>query len=137
MNIFICYRSKESDGWARVFADRFCAEFPASAVFDFVDVVRPGTNIKGMVRQALARSSIMVVLIGPSWLDPDSTDGAIPLDDPNDMVGFAGAHERRRRCLRAKQAWHINAYICPHRSTVAKLRYGVQSREGLGWFDRG
>ena len=66
--VFLCYR-REQDSWpAGRPADALLARFGDEKVFIDVDRIRIG-NWREQIGDALAASAVIIVLIGPRWLD--------------------------------------------------------------------
>jgi hypothetical protein len=61
-------------------------EFGAKNVFIDVDKIKPGQDFVDTLNRAISICDVLVVLIGPMWLDIKAASGASRLDDPNDFV---------------------------------------------------
>lgn len=67
--IFICYRRNDSEGYAGRLHDGLQERFGPRAVFVDVDNLHPGVDFEDVIQRTLLRSSIVLVVIGPRWLD--------------------------------------------------------------------
>lgn len=85
--VFISYRRADSASAAGRMDDQLVARFGRAHVFKDVDSIPPGVNFEHFIEDAIGRSSVVLVLIGPRWLN--ATAGALRrrrLDDPGDFV---------------------------------------------------
>jgi len=83
--IFLSYRRSDAGGYAGRLHDRLEGAFGAGEVFRDVDSLRGGERWTDRLELAIARSSVMVVVIGPDWLTV-ANDRGRRLDDPDDHV---------------------------------------------------
>ena len=67
--IFICYRRTDSEGYAGRLHDRLKDHFGPRAVFVDVDNLHPGVDFEVVIQRTLLRSTVVLVVIGPRWLD--------------------------------------------------------------------
>ena len=49
------------------------------------DSIPPGVDFKQHIRQTIARSTVVIAVIGPHWM-AERSDGSRRIDDPNDFV---------------------------------------------------
>ena len=83
--IFISYRRDDSAANALGIGQYLEHEFGSKNVFIDVDM-RAGTNFPSVLEQRLAECKVMLVLIGPNWLNAKDDLGSRRLDDPYDWV---------------------------------------------------
>jgi hypothetical protein len=83
--IFISYRRQEANYLAGWLHDRLTANFGESRVFLDIDWIKPGLDFMQVITEAIARSRVLLVIIGPQWLASDG-DGRRRLDKPDDPV---------------------------------------------------
>lgn len=84
--IFISYRRLDSETITGRIYDRLVDAFGEANVFKDVDKLRPGVHYAEVLREEVLRSDVMVVVIGPQWIDIRQKDGDRRLDDPTDFV---------------------------------------------------
>lgn len=84
-SLFISYRREDSAGFAGRLADALERDFPAEQVFRDVDDIRPGEDFVRAIEDRLAAVDVMLVLIGPRWLEA-SRDGRRRLEAADDFV---------------------------------------------------
>jgi hypothetical protein len=82
--IFISYRRSDSDGAGRV-TDGLRAEF-GDAVYSDVEGIAPGANFAEALKTSIERAKVVLIVIGPTWLQASDEDGHRPLDQPDDWV---------------------------------------------------
>lgn len=90
--IFISYRRDDSSyaaGWVHA---RLKRAWPGDVVFLDVHSIRAGQDFPERLRTALDQSRVVLVCIGPQWLNARDTDGQRRLDDPKDFVRLEIAH---------------------------------------------
>lgn len=85
--LFIAYRRADSPGHAGHVGERLITDFGPGQVFKDIESLPPGLDFVDVVRDRLQRAVVMVVIIGPRWLDPR-------LNDPEDLH-----HEEIRTAL--------------------------------------
>lgn len=86
-SVFISYRRADSKAYAGRLRDalRRCITPPAELFMD-IDSIAGGRDFTAAITQAIARSSVVLVLIGPSWLTLASADGLRRLQTAGDLV---------------------------------------------------
>ena len=99
-NIFINYRREDSAGHAGRLFDRLSGRFP-NRVFMDVDTIGPGIDFVEVIEQAVGCCEVLIVMIGPEWLETRDADGRRRLDNPSDFVRLeiAAALERKIRVI--------------------------------------
>src|SRR3712207_1780179 len=83
--IFISYRRQEASYLAGWLHDRLADHFGEEHVFLDIDWIKPGVDFMTVITEGIARSGVLLSIIGPRWLAADQ-DGGQRLDDPNDPV---------------------------------------------------
>lgn len=75
-DIFICYRREDSEGYAGRLHDPLLDHFGKRAVFIDVDNLYPGVDFEQVIQSTLLRSTVVLVVIGPRWMDsrPEERD---------------------------------------------------------------
>ncbi len=83
---FISYRREQSAWPGRILCGELTKRFGESSVFIDTDSIDAGQQWPHQIENAIRRSSVVFVLIGPGWLDVRNADGDRRLDDPGDWV---------------------------------------------------
>lgn len=84
--IFVSYRRDDSRHAAGRPLDRLRQTYGAHQLFMDVDNVAPGLDFVKVLSEQVAACNVMLVIIGPKWLDARDDAGARRLDKPNDFV---------------------------------------------------
>jgi len=84
--IFISYRRREALKEARAVFEKLSREFGAGQVFIDLEGLDYGVDFVESLDRQLQHCEVMLVLIGPGWLDSPDSHGGRRLDDPNDFV---------------------------------------------------
>ncbi len=85
-SIFICYRRHDTSGYAGRLHDGLVPVFGRDNVFMDIDTLQPGVDFTEEIRRTLARTDVVLVLIGQHWLDARDESGERRLDHPDDYV---------------------------------------------------
>jgi hypothetical protein len=88
IRIFISYRRSDSSDIAGRLHEHLIQAVGADAVFKDSEDIPPGADWRGVLRREIARSDVVLVLIGKQWLATPDAAGKRRLDDPNDWVRF-------------------------------------------------
>jgi|SRR6185312_4344955 len=93
--IFISYRRSDVSGYAHALYAQLTQRFGADQVFMDIDSLEPGTDFVEVIEKALDSASVVLVLIGRRWYQPER------LQDPMDFVRLeiSMALERRMRVI--------------------------------------
>ena len=83
--IFVSYRREDSAANALGISQYLEREFGSRNVFIDIDM-RAGAKFPVVLAQRLKECAVMLVLIGPHWLDVRDPDGNRRLDNPDDWV---------------------------------------------------
>ncbi|MFC0002844.1 toll/interleukin-1 receptor domain-containing protein [Micromonospora siamensis] len=84
--IFINYRT-DDDASAAALVDReLCREFGSANVFRDCRSLPTGRDFAPGIRDALARSNVLLALVGPRWWNLRDERGRRRIDDPDDYV---------------------------------------------------
>jgi hypothetical protein len=84
--VFISYRRDDSAAHAGRLFDRISDKIGEEFVFMDVDSIEPGVNFFEAIDGALSRCKVLLVVIGPKWLDATDSSGRRRIDDPRDFV---------------------------------------------------
>jgi len=84
--IFISYRRAESQRDVKRMYDRLSSHFLRSTVFVDLDSIPLGKPFSEVLQEALDKTTVGLVVIGPLWVSMTNADGTRRLDDPGDFV---------------------------------------------------
>ena len=93
--IFISYRRQDTAANALSIGQYLENEFGRKNVFIDVDM-RAGVKFPAVLEQRLAECKVMLVLIGPTWLEARDDQGNRRLDSSDDWVRLEIAHALKR-----------------------------------------
>jgi hypothetical protein len=93
--IFISYRREDSAANALGIGQYLENEFGRKNVFIDIDM-RAGTKFPAVLERRLAECKVMLVLIGPGWLNALDEKGQRRLDNPDDWVHLEISHALKR-----------------------------------------
>ena len=93
--IFISYRRQDAGANALGIGQYLEHQFGRKSVFIDVDM-RAGARFPQVLEQRLAECKVMLVLIGPEWLNSRDEQGRRRLDSSDDWVRLEIAHALRR-----------------------------------------
>jgi TRAP-type mannitol/chloroaromatic compound transport system substrate-binding protein len=95
--IFISYRREDARADARSIFQRLEHSFGAQQLFMDVDSIPTGSDFRRLLDQHLKQCQVMLVVIGPKWLDCVDEDGQRRLHDPSDFVRLEVATALRHK----------------------------------------
>src|SRR5271170_2260224 len=84
--IFISYRRSDSQDVTGRIYDRLVSKVDKKQVFKDVDNMPLGISFAMHIKQMIGKSSVVLVIIGPSWVTATDDQGRRRLDNPNDIV---------------------------------------------------
>jgi hypothetical protein len=84
--IFVSYRRADSSAYAGRIYDHLEQAFGKPNIFKDVDNIPPGMDFRSYINDAVNHSDVMLVIIGPHWLDIQDQQGGRRLDNPKDYV---------------------------------------------------
>lgn len=84
--VFISYRREENAGDARALCNDLGKVLGTDSVFMDVDSIALGRDFREALKERLASSDLMLVLIGKGWIDAKDAAGKNRLDQPDDFV---------------------------------------------------
>lgn len=85
-DIFLSYRRRDSQSATGRLGDRLSAHFGSARVFLDRDSIVVGDDFAEAIRRAIGLSVVVLVIIGPDWLDARQASGQRRLDDAADFV---------------------------------------------------
>lgn len=83
--IFISYRRKDTEGEASRLAEDLRNGLDVQ-IFRDVENIAPGEDFVVALERALTDCAVMLVMVGPTWLETRADDGTRRLDDPADWT---------------------------------------------------
>lgn len=84
--IFLSYRREDTAAHAGRLYDRLAAHFGPDQLFMDIDRIEPGENFVEAVNRNVGESDVVLVMIGPGWVQAADSAGRRRLDDPQDFV---------------------------------------------------
>jgi hypothetical protein len=84
--IFISYRRADSQSYADRLYAPLADAFAAENVFRDVNSIALAQDFRAAIERAIILSDVLLVLIGPGWVDMTGEDGRRRLDNPDDFV---------------------------------------------------
>ena len=84
--IFVSYRRDDTRQAAGRLADGLADHFGSANIFRDIEGIDLGVEFAQALNQALEACVVMLVLIGPKWLDIIDAQGRRRLDDPKDWI---------------------------------------------------
>lgn len=106
--VFINYRTHDTAHAAGRLAEELMRQFGDERVFIDVVSMKPGVDFRADIAHAIARTAVMLILIGDRWLR--SPDGRKRLHEPDDVLR-----------LEIEQAIHTDVIIIPLLIDDAKM----------------
>jgi hypothetical protein len=94
--VFISYRRADAQHFAGRLYDKLEAQFGAHRVFFDVDSISLGRDFLVVLGNALENCSVVIVVIGRSWLSSVDKAGRRRIDDPDDLVRMEVEEALRR-----------------------------------------
>ena len=95
--IFISYRRQDSKSDARSICQRLEKTFGRGRVFIDVDSIRPGEDFQSVLENDLDKCNIMIVVIGPRWLELLRSSGPTDSQTSQDYVSMEIASALKRK----------------------------------------
>jgi hypothetical protein len=84
--LFICYRREDAAGHAGRLRDRLAEVFGDAQVFLDIDQIGIGEDFVARTTSVVNACRVLLVVIGPRWLDVRDARGRRRIDDPDDYV---------------------------------------------------
>jgi hypothetical protein len=86
-SVFVSYRRRgDAPGAAGRLYDRLEARFDPASLFRDIDSIEMGADWSKVLHDAIDSCQVMLVVIGPAWLELRDERGERRLDDPDDYV---------------------------------------------------
>jgi TonB family protein len=139
--IFVSYRRSDSQGEAGRLFDDLVKHFGEYMVFMDVAGIEAGRDFRKAIEESVAKCGVLLVVMGPEWLNAKDERGARRLDDPADFVRIETAAALRRdipvipvlvRAARMPSAEHLPEELkeLPYRNCIelthARWRSDIQ-----------
>jgi TonB family protein len=84
--IFVSYRRSDSQGEAGRLFDDLVKHFGEDTVFMDVAAIEAGRDFRKAIEEGVTKCGVLLVMIGPEWLDAKDEHGRRRLQDPSDFV---------------------------------------------------
>ena len=100
-SVFISYRRSDTSGYAGRLYDRLASHFGAPQVFIDVDHIEPGDDFARTIDARIHTAGVVLVLIGPGWLDAADAHGRprLHLDDDYVRIEIATALQQGKTVI--------------------------------------
>lgn len=95
--IFVSYRRQDTQSATGRLCDKLQLHFGAAQVFHDIESIEAGADFATTITTKVSASAVVLVMIGPRWLDAVDGDGRPRLDDPGDYVRLEVATALQRR----------------------------------------
>ena len=86
--VFISYRRADAGPHAAFLHEALTNRLAGTDIFMDVDDIQPGDDFRQAIDGRLAASAVLLVVIGPTWLDATDSQGLRRLDREDDFVRF-------------------------------------------------
>jgi TonB family protein len=94
--IFISYRRSDSQGEAGRLFDDLVKHFGDDTVFMDVAAIEAGRDFRRAIEEAVTKCGVLLVMIGPEWVDAKDERGTRRLNDSSDFVRIETASALKR-----------------------------------------
>jgi TonB family protein len=94
--IFVSYRRSDSQGEAGRLFDDLVKHFDEHTVFMDVSAIEAGRDFRKAIEEAVTKCGVLLVVMGPEWLNAKDERGTRRLDDPADFVRIETSAALRR-----------------------------------------
>lgn len=94
--IFVSYRRSDSQGEAGRLFDDLVKHFDEHSVFMDVSAIEAGRDFRKAIEEGVTKCGVLLVVVGPEWLNAKDERGTRRLDDPADFVRIETAAALRR-----------------------------------------
>ncbi|WP_257461482.1 toll/interleukin-1 receptor domain-containing protein [Archangium lipolyticum] len=84
--IFVSYRREDSPGHTGRLYDHLVAHFGERLVFRDIEAIAPGADFVRAIEEAVSSCGVLLVVIGPQWINARDKQGRRRLDNPGDFV---------------------------------------------------
>jgi TonB family protein len=85
-SIFVSYRRSDSQGEAGRLFDDLVKHFGEQLVFMDVAGIEAGRDFRKAIEESVAKCGVLLVVMGPEWVNAKTESGTRRLDDPADFV---------------------------------------------------
>jgi hypothetical protein len=85
-SIFISYRRDDSEGEAGRLSDDLEEIFAEHSIFMDVNAIQPGRDFRKAIDESIQKCSVLLAILGPSWLGSKDASGHRRLDDESDFL---------------------------------------------------
>jgi hypothetical protein len=82
--IFLSYRRDDASGWAGRLYEHLVTEWGSGQVFMDIDAIAPGEDFRQAIAHTMETCDVVLVVIGPNWVDARDYKGNRRLDDEGD-----------------------------------------------------
>ena len=93
---FVSYRRSDSQGEAGRLFDDLVKHFGEDTVFMDVAAIEAGRDFRKAIEDGVTKCGVLLVMIGPEWLDAKDERGGRRPQDPSDFVRIETASALKR-----------------------------------------
>jgi hypothetical protein len=129
-SIFVCYRRSDSADTVDRIYELLEKDFDRRGLFRDIDSIPLGIDFPSHITRVLEACSVVLVVIGPGWLDARTEDGQRRLDNPRDHVRMEIEAALRVQGLRVIPILVRNASM-PRSEQLPDTIQGLVGRSGL------
>jgi TonB family protein len=94
--IFVSYRRSDSQGEAGRLFDDLVKHFDEHTIFMDVSAIEAGRDFRKAIEEGVTKCGVLLVVMGPEWLNAKDERGTRRLDDPADFVRIETSAALRR-----------------------------------------
>ncbi len=86
MKVFISYRRDDSRSITDRIYSSLSGEWGRANIFRDTDSIMPGADFRTALREAISSADVVLLVIGPRWLEMTDESGRRRIDNPDDYV---------------------------------------------------
>lgn len=127
--VFISYRRADSNDICGRIYDRLVRDFGERNIFKDVDNIPFGVDFVDYLDNQIKECTVLLVVIGPKWIDAVDERGRRRLDDPNDFVRIEIEAALRRNILVVPLL--VSGAVMPYAEDLPESLQPLTRRNGI------